>query len=158
LRPYLDAAFEAALEGAVHVIARYRDTNCNLRTQLLRIIKRAGVKPWPKLFHNLRASRETDLAAEYPLHVVCDWIGNTERIAKKHYLQTTEDYFERAAKSAAPALQNPVQHGAVSGCKEPQQRRETAENTGDLQVDAVVCGAVQEKGMTPTGFEPVSRP
>ncbi|HAY82860.1 MAG TPA: hypothetical protein DCY79_23880 [Planctomycetaceae bacterium] len=29
----------------------------SLRTQLLRIIKKAGVNPWPKLFHNLRASR-----------------------------------------------------------------------------------------------------
>ena len=25
----------------------------NLRTQLLRFLKRAGVKPWPKLFQNL---------------------------------------------------------------------------------------------------------
>ena len=30
-----------------------------MRTGLLRIIDRAGVEPWPKLFHNLRASRES---------------------------------------------------------------------------------------------------
>ena len=43
----------------------------NLRTQLMRILRRAGVATWPKLFHNLRASRETELAATFPLHVVC---------------------------------------------------------------------------------------
>ena len=33
--------------------------------QLLRIIGRAGLQPWPKLFHNLRASRETELSEDY---------------------------------------------------------------------------------------------
>jgi hypothetical protein len=108
LRPYLEEAFELAAEGGTHVITRYRDTNANLRTQLLRIIRRAGVVPWPKLFHNLRASRETDLAAVYPLHVVCAWIGNSTLVAQKHYLQTTEEDFRRAAKCGAAALQNPV--------------------------------------------------
>jgi hypothetical protein len=36
------------------------------------------------------------LAAEDPIHVVCAWIGNTERIAAKHYLQVTEGDFQRA--------------------------------------------------------------
>jgi site-specific recombinase XerD len=101
LRPYLDEAFEQAEPGAVHVIRRYRDTNTNLRTQLRRIIRRAGLSPWPKLFQNIRASRETELAAEYPLHVVCAWIGNSALIANKHYLQVTEADFERGAKSDA---------------------------------------------------------
>jgi integrase len=101
LRAVLAEAFDLAPEGAVHVITRYRDTNSNLRTQLMRMIRRAGLTPWPKLFQNLRASRETELAAQYPLHVVCAWIGNTEMIAAKHYLQVTEDHFRRAAKSGA---------------------------------------------------------
>src|SRR5262249_10224010 len=32
-----------------------------------------------------RTIRETELAATYPLHVVCAWIGNTATIAQKHY-------------------------------------------------------------------------
>ena len=52
---------------------RYRDTNANLRTQLLRIIASGpACTPWPKLFQNLRASRATELAAEYPGHVAAD--------------------------------------------------------------------------------------
>jgi hypothetical protein len=43
------------------MIPRYRDAAQNLCTQFLRIIRKAGVKKWLKLFHNLRASRETEL-------------------------------------------------------------------------------------------------
>ena len=53
-----------------------------------------------KILHNLRASRETELAGEFPLHVVTRWLGNTPKIAMKHYLQVTEDDFARAAGKA----------------------------------------------------------
>ena len=117
LRPHLEAVWEAAEPGTVHVINRFRDARQNLRTQLTRIIKRAGLEPWPKLFHNLRATRETELAQEYPIHVVCEWIGNTAAIAQKHYLRATDADFNRATKSGAEsgasppekAVQNPVQ-------------------------------------------------
>ncbi len=66
LRTALMVAFEQAPEGAVHVIARYRNKNSNLRTQFTRILDRAGLKPWPKLFHNLRATRQTELSAIHP--------------------------------------------------------------------------------------------
>jgi hypothetical protein len=113
LRPHLEECFELAQEGAVHVINRYRDTNANLRTTFTKIIRRAGEKPWPKLFHNLRASRETELAADYPIHVVCEWIGNTAAIAAKHYLTVRDEDYERAtkggAKTGAPEAQFPAQ-------------------------------------------------
>src|SRR5262249_23772565 len=114
LRPFLEEAFELAQPGAVHLITSKRDEGQNLRTRFVKIIRRAGLKPWPKPFHNLRASRETELAATYPLHVVCDWIGNSTLIAQKHYLQVTDEDFERAAKSGAGALQNQVQHASAS--------------------------------------------
>jgi integrase len=97
LRPFLEAAFEQAESGALHVITRYRSTNQNLRTHLMRIIRRAGQDPWEKPFHNLRASRQTELTSEHPIHVVCAWLGNSALIAQKHYLQVTEGDFERAA-------------------------------------------------------------
>ena len=75
-----------------------------------RIIKRAGVKPWPKLFHNLRASRQTELAERYPIHVVCAWLGNSAAIAKEHYLQVTEMHYEEAA-------QNPAQSAPKQACQ-----------------------------------------
>lgn len=99
LKPLLAEAFESAAEGTIFIINRSRDTNTNLRTSLGRIIHRAGLKPWPKRWHNLRATRQTELAATYPLHVVCAWLGNKAAVAAEHYLQVTDDDYERAAKS-----------------------------------------------------------
>jgi hypothetical protein len=97
------------------VIRRYRGTNTNLRTQLPRILKRAGVEAWPKLFHNLRATRQTERSKNHPSHVVCAWLGNSPRIAHKHYLQVTDADFDAAAGtgSAAKALHEPPE----SDCK-----------------------------------------
>jgi integrase len=148
LRPFLEEVFELANPGAEFVITKYRDPNCNLRTQLLRIIRRAGVQPWPKLFVNLRSSRETELAGEYPIHVVCKWIGNTERIAAKHYLQVTEDHFARAAKSGTDALQNPVQQEAAPSCKKTQDIQEITEKQGFCEVARVDTSACNDWNYT----------
>jgi len=45
----------------------------------------------------MRASRQTELQREFPLHVVCSWLGNSPRIAQQSYLLVTEDDFARAA-------------------------------------------------------------
>jgi integrase len=121
LRPHLLKAFEDAEPGTEHVITRYRDKNSNLRTQLNRIIRRAGLTPWPRLFHNLRATRQTELAERFPAHVVCAWIGNSERVAQNHYLQVTDAHMALAGaelpNSIAPAgaAQNPAQYPADGG-------------------------------------------
>jgi integrase len=98
LRPYLVACYRAEVNGAVHVIAKHR--NVSLRTRMVKIIKRAGVKVYPKPFHNLRASRQTELAAVFPLHCVCTWLGNTTDVAMAHYLKTTDADFDRASGNA----------------------------------------------------------
>lgn len=72
----------------------------NLRTTMEKIVQRAGVPSWPKLFHNLRASRETELCQRFPIHVVCEWIGNSAAVAVRHYLQVTENDFDRAGSAA----------------------------------------------------------
>jgi hypothetical protein len=105
LRPYLEEAFELAAEGSRFVITRYGDGDTNLRTHFQRIIRKAGVKPWGRLFHHLRGSRQTELTERFPAHVVSAWLGNTPRVAVQHYLQVRDSDFERAAKSEAVALQ-----------------------------------------------------
>ncbi len=97
LLPYLEEAFDRAAPGAVHVITRWRDSVKNLRTGLLRILRRAGVKPWPRLYQNLRSSRETELCERFPIHVVAEWLGNSPKTALAHYTQTTEEHFRQAA-------------------------------------------------------------
>jgi integrase len=95
LHPYLIAAHEAAPDGAVHVFVKLRGDN--LATMADRFVVRAGVTPWEKTFQNLRSSCETDLTANFPLHVACAWIGNTEAVAIKHYLQVTDEHFATAS-------------------------------------------------------------
>lgn len=86
-------------EGSEFVITRYREASQNLRTTFTKIVKRAGLTPWPKLFHNLRATRQTELAEHFPAHVVCEWMGNSTLIAAQHYLQVTDSHFARATRS-----------------------------------------------------------
>ena len=86
------------------------------------------MEPWPRLFHNLRASRETELAENSPVHVVAAWLGNTPRIAMRHYLQVRESDFLKAVQKAvqrAPnsgqAVQNPVQPACATSRQEATQ-------------------------------------
>ena len=71
LRPFLDEAWTMAKEGQTNVIPEnlYLPAahgprgwvNCNLRSTFERIVRRTGLTPWPRLFHALRASCESDL-------------------------------------------------------------------------------------------------
>ena len=118
IREPLQAVFDEAPEGSEYVITRYRDGNSNLRTQFHRIIRRAGLVPWPKTFHNLRSSRQTELEdAGWPSHVVCAWLGNSTRVARDHYLQLTEAHFEKALATPVPhppAVQKAAHSARVS--------------------------------------------
>lgn len=97
LEPYLAESFELAEVGADHVVAIRTQ---NMRTTMEKIIQRAKVKPWPRLFQNLRSSRQTELEEQFPSHVVCAWLGNSPRVAHQHYLQVTDDHFEKAVQKA----------------------------------------------------------
>jgi integrase len=135
LRPHLEALWDDAKPGidcplTAHVITRYRDPNQNLRTQLKRIIGRAGLKPWPKLFHNLRASRATELANEYPAHVAAAWLGHSTLVANKHYWQVTDSDFERAAKQVAQKVaQQPQESAGNEGKRRGVKTPLTLQNT-----------------------------
>lgn len=152
--------FEQAEPGSEFVITRYRDTNANLRTQLMRIIRRAQLKPWPRLFQNLRSSRETELAERWPLHVVCAWIGNSQLVAAKHYLQVTEDHFAGATKSDEEIenpVQNPVQQPRADVRNASRGIPALADNSRDCN-DLRTGAEKRETGQTyrvgQAGFEP----
>ena len=159
LRPYLEAVFDEAEPGTTHVIAKHRIGSMNLRTTMERIMGRAGVPTWPRLFQNMRASRETELVQDHPLHVVTAWIGNSARIAARHYLQVTDADFDRAvyggASSGAVAVQNPVQQPPVTFGIHSQEKQQAPDDQGLVQSVANPCNGVQEYPVTPTGLEPV---
>ncbi len=119
LAKVLNEAYEAAFDrledkSAVvsgPVVTRYSSADQNLRTTFVKIIKRAGLKPWAKPFQNLRSTRETELMEFYPSHVVVSWIGHSEKVARQHYLQTTDAHFEKAVAEKV------AHHVAQSDCE-----------------------------------------
>jgi hypothetical protein len=73
------------------------------------------LEPSERLFHNLRASRQTELTDIFPAHVVAKWLGNSVKVANDHYLQVTDEHFALAAqksgaKSGTEAAQKAAQH------------------------------------------------
>jgi integrase len=98
VKQHLEAVFETAPAGSIYVFHALRDRDStkatekgfwmsiNLRQGLLRLLTRSGIRPWPRLWHNLRSSAQTDLANRFPAHVVCEWLGNTKAVAQDHYL------------------------------------------------------------------------
>jgi len=171
LRPLLEEAFDQAEQGSLYVITRYRGRNQNLRTQFQRILKRAGVQCWERLFHNLRASRETELTEDYPLHVVCSWIGNTAAIAAKHYLQVTDAHFAKAAcmpsdqggaecgaLHAEKGAQNAAQSSVASERKTTTNTKKNRQNRANMQPNAFAFSGEQVFTVPPRGVEPLSPP
>ncbi|MEI8213605.1 MAG: hypothetical protein WCI02_15760 [Planctomycetota bacterium] len=76
----------------------------NLRTTLEKVIRRAGVKPWPKLRQNLRSSGATDFARSVPSHIAASICGHTEEIAKEHYRTVGDRDLDNVIDKLAPAL------------------------------------------------------
>ncbi len=172
VRAVLEAAFDAAPEGAVYVVdERLRQSalrasgwrNCNLRIQFERVVKRAGLTPWRRLFHALRKSRETELVKAHPIHVVTTWLGNTPRIAMKHYLMVTEADFAAAVEKGAGGNPEIVIPAAQISAHSPSATMPTPSTTTKLpspqhHVVMVQLGLwrrmVTESLAERTGFEP----
>ncbi len=125
--PLMEVA-EAAPPGTKWLITRYRDATANMRTQFERIIRKAGLTPWPRLFHNLRATRQTELSDRFPQHVVCQWLGNSEQVAGRHYLNTTTAHFSQALENDAPTTRKTTRAGATGAGadgREPKSQQKT---------------------------------
>lgn len=146
LHGLLMSVFESAEPGAVNVIASHRE-GYNPNPQLRRIVERAGLTAWPRLWHNLRASRATELAAQFPAHVAAAWLGHTDAIADKHYRMVREEDFAKAA-------QNPTQHTTEGDSNEVKPTDANPDESRTLQLEWASCSFPHKALMTPRGFEP----
>jgi hypothetical protein len=156
LRASLQAVFDEAEPGTVHVVTRYRESNCNLRTQLHRILARAGVTPWPRTFHNLRASCETEWAERLPAHVAASWLGHSPTIAARHYLRVRESDFEQAARLVTPRVEEipafnveekAALHHAASSGTEVADNGDSLVSPQQMHIYATSCVSVQRESM-----------
>jgi len=174
LRPILTESFEMAPDGAIFVVdEKYHKAatgpagwkNANLRTPFEKIVRRAGLQPWPRLFHNLRASRETELVEAYPLQVVTSWLGNTPTVALRHYLMTTDEHFETAIRGEAEATadgtdsetKKAAQQAHATERREPQTAKASPKKTPVLPGFADSCETMQLPVVAEEGLEPPTR-
>jgi len=129
LRPHLERAYAEREEDAVYVVPRVRVTS-NLGTHAKRLVKKAGVDVWPKLFVNMRGSCSDDLERRgIPEKAINAWIGNTARLRSKHYHAVrAEDW---AAVTGGAGI--PAPSGAASGHQEPSTLHGAREKSLDVQ-------------------------
>ncbi|MBI1312456.1 tyrosine-type recombinase/integrase [bacterium] len=157
LRPFLQALYDTANPGidcplSAPVITRWRSADQNIGTAFRKLLKRAGIKPWPKPFHNLRASRQTELLAEFPVKDVCEWIGNSQPVAMKHYAMATDDSFQRAicgstrGSTGGSIWANQGESEADAQNEKPSKTR-VSEGFRDLEIS---------KSLGPAGLEPAT--
>jgi len=165
LQTILQDAFDRAPEGAEFVVNRYRDTSANLRTHLNRIINLAGLTAWPRLFNAMRASRATELAAQYPAAICTAWMGHTQAIAEAHYHMVRDEDYARAASTTAsnePAqaetgpdsgaesgallVQNRAQQQAAPTSSQWQAEAQTKAGSALMPTPATRCSSLQTPG------------
>jgi integrase len=141
LKPLKEHADESR-DGDVYVFRYSRRKPGNLRTSFQRIIHRAGVKPWPRLFHNLRASCGMELADRVPPHVYGAIMGHTATVALQHYLKVRTEDFEKLV--GKPSRQNAEINGST-----PAQIGSSAKNAADITVIPRIAGYGSENQYTP---------
>jgi integrase len=100
--PLLDAVErESGVSGGLAFGGLSPVTNVVLRRRVAMLLQRLGIKPWPRLFQNLRASWETDCLKLWPAETP-KWAGHSHLISQRHYHMQTDDLFREAAKMIAP--------------------------------------------------------
>lgn len=106
LRPYLESAWQKLPENSPDIMfPTLSDATGQAATnRLRRVCRRIGMELWPKPWMNMRSTRETELVDSFPIKSACEWVGNTEIVAKKHYLQVTKEHHARAVTGGAGAV------------------------------------------------------
>lgn len=157
--------------GSVDRVLPRPASAANLRTGFRRILSRAGVEPWPRLFQNLRASCETDWVEDFPAHQVAKWLGHSPAVAREHYLQPRDHHVRKASGcgvgwiKAAPfesriaeciteGAENASQHGAAPSRTPKQLESQTNVAWGFTLLDATRSENLHATKVGGEGFEP----
>ena len=153
----LQQVFDEADDGQVYILPFLRErTSAALRKPMFAAIERAGLTPWPRLWNNLRSSRQTELVSRFPSHVVCAWLGNSERIVQRHYLQVRGSDFDKALEQPVEeVVHNAVRAMAINDDNARQVQGGESRRNAKIQHKTLMSANVEKDQTTPTGFEPV---
>lgn len=136
----LRTLFDESPEGQEYIFPGIKSSS-NLRTTMEKIILRAGLQLYPRIFHSLRASCETDYHRELvPPTTYCRWIGNSPKIAEKHYIRYDETDMEAGINLVLTSRKaEPVKHG----------ESENVSGTNTLEVLENTLAGANETGFFP---------
>ena len=129
----------------------------NLRTTLEKIIARAGVKQWPKLWQNLRASGATDFARSLPSHVAAEICGHTEQIAQEHYWTVTDSDLDQAIADLSPGIAEKLTHKGGEKLAQKLAHGGDSKGLGSSLVDSTEGRPRKRKSQEIPGFDAVCR-
>lgn len=163
LAPYLLDAAEAAEIGQEFFITldpdlRSTDTGrrdraeARLRRQAGRIIRKAGLEPWPQGFVSLRKSRRTELGYLFPDHEINGWLGHSSETAQTHYLMSRPESWEKAAGIEAESGALPQALPSASSDTDPQPSEDSMDYGSDDEIAITRHG--RSRSIPPAGFEP----
>ena len=155
LAALLEDLYQLAEPGDVELFPRL-EGSANLRTTMSKIVGRAGLSTWPRLFQNMRASCATDWVAEFPNKDVASWLGHSPLVAAVHYLRPRDEHFKRATgmDSAHESAQNTTRQGAADIGTKRKPKAQDVEDAGFMPVVAGACRNTPNGGMGEEGFEP----
>jgi integrase len=136
--PLLMQQSELADDGAEFVLPRM--AHKNYRKFFLKYLERAGIKPWPALFNNLRKSSVTDAHDWLPPHVCDSWFGHSETIFKEHYAQVTEEHFKLVRQRHSKTPQFTPQQASEMPEKSGTAKKEDFEQDTQSPLDAAGYG------------------
>jgi integrase len=74
------------------------DPSSTLRSKLERDLRKSNIRIWPRIWHSMRATRETELAEQFGLKAASVWIGNSEAVAVQSYLLVPPELFAQATQ------------------------------------------------------------
>lgn len=96
LLPHLRRHREMTASGNRLVQSTYpRDMNVTKRMQAC--ATRAEVLLWPDTWQSMRSTRQSELEKQrFQIKAVCNWLGNSPKVAEKHYLMAMQEEFDRA--------------------------------------------------------------
>ncbi len=116
---------------------------------------------WTRPFHNLRASRETELVETFPVQVVISWLRNSPTVAMRHYLMTHDSHFEAAlqggSEAAHCAAHNPAQQSHATVRDGSQMDTTGNRETLHFPPFSVSCDTAMTYNVAEEGFEPPTR-
>ncbi len=131
----------------------------NITNTKRRTIKKAVLEIWPKLWQNLRASRETELLRRFDIKDVCNWLGNTPAVALMHDPRAGNDALRKATLAVSPTVAgdlNTPESTGLAGIERKSTRRKDQQKTPILRKASHKRAIARGREVLPVGLEPTT--